>query len=109
MLGIELQKVHKVEVRITERSYLSECIFYVPDYSNMGKKSRKNEQTKIVIVKCSKETEISKLTLPYFALSDIWGVNSARQCFSHSSFFYLSLFLFLSFFLFSFFLSFLLL
>jgi hypothetical protein len=53
--------VQEVEERITGRSLVSECILYVPDYSNMGKKSKKNKQTKVVIAKRSKEPEISSL------------------------------------------------
>jgi hypothetical protein len=48
---------------------VSECILYVPDYSNMGKKSKKNKQTKVVIAKCSAEPEISTFVLPFYALS----------------------------------------
>jgi len=61
--------VQEVEVRITGRSLVSECILYVPDYSNMGKKSKKNKQKKVVIAKCSKEPEISNFMLPLNALS----------------------------------------
>jgi hypothetical protein len=66
---MELQEVQKVEVRITGRSLVSECILYAPDYSNMGKKSKKNKQTKVLIAKCSKEPEISKFMLSLDALS----------------------------------------
>ena len=51
------------------RSLVSECILYVSDYSNMGKKSKKNKQTKVVIAKCSKEPEISKFMLQLDGLS----------------------------------------
>jgi hypothetical protein len=66
---MELQEVQEVEVHITGRSLVPECTLYVPDYSNMGKKSKKNKQKKVVIAKCSKEPEISKFMLPLNALS----------------------------------------